>query len=102
VAVDIRPDSPTYGRSFGLELSDENGKLLRVPPGFAHGFCVTGDEPADVLYKVDHFYCPSSEGGIHWADPELKIQWPIVNPTISPRDGNLKSFAEYSGNPIRW
>jgi dTDP-4-dehydrorhamnose 3,5-epimerase len=102
VAVDIRPDSPTYGRNFGLELSDENGKLLWVPPGFAHGFCVTGDEPADVLYKVDHFYSPSSEGGIHWADPDLRIQWPIVNPTISPRDTNLGSFAEYSKNPIQW
>ncbi|HKY04327.1 MAG TPA: dTDP-4-dehydrorhamnose 3,5-epimerase, partial [Blastocatellia bacterium] len=58
VAVDVRANSPTYGRSFGIELSDANGRMLWVPPGFAHGFCVLGDEPADVLYKVDAHYNP--------------------------------------------
>ena len=58
VAVDIRPDSPTYGRSFWVELSDMNGRLLWIPPGFAHGFCVLGDEPVDLLYKVNTTYNP--------------------------------------------
>ena len=53
VVVDIRPESPTFGKHFGLEMSDMNGRMLWIPPGFAHGFCVLGDEPADVLYKVD-------------------------------------------------
>src|SRR5205823_71251 len=59
VAVDIRPNSPTYGKHVAVELSDMNGRLLWIPPGFAHGFCVLGEEPADVLYKVDAAYNPA-------------------------------------------
>ena len=70
VAVDIRPGSPTFGKHVGVELSDKNGRLLWVPAGFAHGFCATGAEAADVIYNVDALYCPETEGGIHWADPE--------------------------------
>jgi dTDP-4-dehydrorhamnose 3,5-epimerase len=95
VAIDLRPDSPTFGRHLGLELSDEGGQQLWIPPGFAHGFCVLGDRPADVLYKVDALYNPSGEGGIHWADPDLAIPWPLRQPTVSARDDQLGSFAEY-------
>ncbi len=100
--LDIRPDSATYGKSFGVELSDLNGRLLWVPPGFAHGFCVLGDEPADLLYKVDNSYNAKGEGGIHWADQDAAIQWPIPNPTISARDKALPSFSSYRNNPILW
>jgi len=95
IAVDLRPNSRTYGQSFGIELSDENARLLWIPVGFAHGFCVLGDEPADVLYKVDAVYNPKSEGGIRWDDPALLIQWPISNPIISARDQGLPSFSGF-------
>jgi dTDP-4-dehydrorhamnose 3,5-epimerase len=77
VAVDIRPESPTRGRHFGLELNDENGLQLWIPSGFAHGFCVLGDQPADVLYLVDDFYDPKRETGIRWDDPTLGVPWPV-------------------------
>jgi dTDP-4-dehydrorhamnose 3,5-epimerase len=64
VAVDIRRGSPSFGRSVGIELSDLNGLLLWIPAGFAHGFCVLGDEPADVVYQTDALYNPDGEGGI--------------------------------------
>ena len=94
VAVDIRPDSPTFGKHFGAELSDENGLAMWIPPGFAHGFCVLGDEPADLLYKVDSPYTPSGERGLYWADPELAIRWPVSDPIVSVRDGQLGSFIQ--------
>lgn len=100
VAVDIRPHSPTYGRSHHLELSDLNGRMLWIPPGFAHGFCVLGEGPADVYYKVDEDYNPATEGGIRWSDPELAIPWPIKDPVISNRDGALPGFAEYRARPV--
>ena len=102
IALDIRRDSPTYGQHYGVELSDMNGKLLWIPPGFAHGFCVLGDEPADVFYKVDELYNPKSEGGILWNDPELKIQWPIQNPIISAKDVKLPRFSTYQKSPTSW
>lgn len=102
VVVDIRADSPTYGRSYGVEINDINGVLLWVPAGFAHGFCVLGDEPADVLYKVDGLYNPATEGGIRYDDPELAIEWPIENPTVSARDRSLPSFATYRAEPVDW
>ncbi|HEY8665724.1 MAG TPA: dTDP-4-dehydrorhamnose 3,5-epimerase [Tepidisphaeraceae bacterium] len=102
VAVDIRSDSPTFGQHFGVELSDMNTRLIWIPPGFAHGFCVLGDEPADVLYKVDAPYTPANEGGIAWNDPDFAISWPIANPTISGRDQKQKSFTEYRQNPVKW
>jgi dTDP-4-dehydrorhamnose 3,5-epimerase len=102
VAVDIRADSPTFGQHFACELSDTNGVLLWIPAGFAHGFCVLGEEPADVIYKVDQPYNPKNEGGIMWNDPKLGIPWPIKDPTISARDQALQSFGNYSENPIDW
>lgn len=102
VAVDIRADSPTFGQHFGIELSDENGKLLWIPAGFAHGFCVLGEENADVLYKVSALYNPNSETGIAWDDPDLAVTWPVKNPIVSERDQNLQSFAEYKLNSPKW
>jgi dTDP-4-dehydrorhamnose 3,5-epimerase len=102
VAVDVRPDSPTYGQYHGVELTGENGKLFWMPPGFAHGFCVLGDEPADMLYKVTGLYNQAGEGGIRYDDPDFAIDWPIENPTISQRDEGLVSFAEYRNNPPAW
>jgi dTDP-4-dehydrorhamnose 3,5-epimerase len=102
VAVDIRPDSPTYGQYHGEELTGENGRLFWIPAGFAHGFCVLGEEPADMLYKVTGLYNKAGEGGILYNDPELGIDWPVKNPVISERDEGLLSFAEYRANPVRW
>ncbi len=95
VVVDLRPESPTYGESRSTELSDMNGRLLWVPPEFAHGFCVLDDGPADLLYKADTPYNPAGESGILWSDPELAIAWPIRDPIVSTRDRQMPTFAEY-------
>lgn len=102
VAVDIRPHSPRLGRHVAFELSCENGFLLWIPPGFAHGFCVLGEEPADVLYKVSAAYVPGGECGIRYDDPALGIEWPLASPVLSARDRALPSFAEYLENPPDW
>jgi dTDP-4-dehydrorhamnose 3,5-epimerase len=95
VAVDIRPGSATFGRHCTIELSARSGQMLWIPGGFAHGFCVLDQEPADVFYWVDVPYNAQREGGIHWADPELAIHWPLRDPVLSARDSALPSFAEY-------
>ena len=102
VAVDIRPNSPTFGQYHGVELTGENGVLFWIPAGFAHGFCVLGDEPADMLYKVSGLYSQAGEGGIRYDDPELALDWPIKQPLVSARDEGLMSFAEYKANPPKW
>lgn len=102
VVVDIRPQSPTYGAHAASYLNDEDGRLLWIPPGFAHGFCVLGNEPADVLYKVDQPYERSTEGGIVWSDPDLAITWPFADPTVSERDQHLPPFHEYRRHPVEW
>lgn len=102
VAVDIRPESNTFGQYFGIELDDINGKLLWIPPGFAHGFCVTSDSITDVYYKTSATYNPEGESGISWNDPELNIDWPLKNPIISSRDTNQQSFNTYKANPPKW
>lgn len=99
VAVDIRVDSPTFGQHFGIELSGENGKLLWIPAGFAHGFCVLGDEPADVAYKVDNGYSKEGDGGIAFDDADLNIDWPVKAPIVSDKDKALQSFAQYKLKP---
>lgn len=100
VVVDIRSQSPTFGQWYGVELSDTNGKLLWVPPGFAHGFCALGDEDASVFYKVDAVYSPTGEGGIRFDDSDLKIEWPKQKESIiSAKDKVLPTFAEYSKKP---
>lgn len=92
VAVDLRPQSPTYMQHFSITLSAENGKLLWIPEGFAHGFCVIGKLAADVIYKVNNRYCPEGEIGIIWNEPEFNISWPYNDPILSKRDQNLPSY----------
>jgi dTDP-4-dehydrorhamnose 3,5-epimerase len=95
VAVDIRKNSLTFGQHFAIELSGENGKMLYVPAGFAHGFCVLGDESADVMYKVDSRYSKEGEGGIVYNDPDLNIKWPVKDPIVSEKDRILPGFKQY-------
>jgi dTDP-4-dehydrorhamnose 3,5-epimerase len=86
VAVDLRRNSPTFGRWVGEELSAENKRMLWVPEGLAHGFLVTSDS-ADVLYKVTDFYAPACERALLWNDPELAIAWPLEGePLLSRKD----------------
>jgi dTDP-4-dehydrorhamnose 3,5-epimerase len=87
VAVDIRDDSPTYGRHVAVEISARTGDQLYVPAGFAHGFC-TLEPDTLVVYKLDAPYAPKSEGGILWNDPDLGIRWPVdaAAAVISDRD----------------
>lgn len=85
VAVDLRWNSPTYSKWFGLELSDENRKQLYIPPGFAHGFCVLSEE-ADFVYKCTQYYTPGAEQCLRWDDPSVNIKWPIANPILSDKD----------------
>ena len=93
VAVDIRKDSPTYGKHFSIELSAENKKQLLIPHGFAHGFSVLS-ETAEVIYKCDNFYNKESEGGIMYNDPSLHIDWKIPSgkEIISDKDLLLRAF----------
>ena len=94
VAVDLRTNSKTYGKSFSIELSSENNKQLFVPKGFAHGFQVISDE-AIVNYKVDNFYNPKSDSGIIWNDKDLSIDWNLdLKPILSKKDLKLISFKE--------
>ena len=77
VAVDLRKDSATYGKWYGIELTEENKKQFLIPRGFAHGFLVLS-ETAEFCYKCDDFYHANDEGGLAWNDPEIGVQWPEV------------------------
>lgn len=86
VAVDLRRTSPTFGRWFGIFLNDQNHRQLYVPPGFAHGFCVTS-ESADFCYKCTDYYNPKDERTLLWNDPSIGIEWPAVeNRVLSAKD----------------
>ena len=88
VAVDIRKDSPTFGQWVGVELSEENHRMLWVPPRFAHGFYVMSEQ-ADFLYKCTDIYAPEHERCISWNDAEIGIEWPLVDnqqPSLSEKD----------------
>ncbi len=97
VAVDIRRGSPTYGRWVGEVLSAQNGCMLYVPVGFAHGFCVLSDK-ADVLYMVTDEYAPECDRGILWNDPDIGIDWPIAAPILSPKDAQLPALRDADHN----
>lgn len=93
VAVDIRKGSPHFGRWVGVLLSEENKRMLYIPEGFAHGFCVLSEE-AEVIYKVTDFYSPEHERGIIWNDRDIGIKWPVSNPVISEKDMAWPSLRE--------
>jgi dTDP-4-dehydrorhamnose 3,5-epimerase len=93
VAVDLRKNSPTYGRHEAFVLSDKNAHQIFIPVGFAHGFAVTSEE-ADVTYKVSSYYDGATERGIAWDDPALGIDWPVERPLVSERDRSNPSLEE--------
>jgi dTDP-4-dehydrorhamnose 3,5-epimerase len=93
VAVDIRFGSPTFGKYYSVELSDENRFQLWIPPGFAHGFVVLS-EYAIFSYKCTALYDKNSERTILWNDPNINIKWGIANPIISEKDKEGKKFSE--------
>lgn len=93
VAVDVRIGSPTWGRWVGYTLSSANKRQLYIPPGFAHGFCVTSPH-ALFAYKVTETYRPESEVGVRWDDPALGITWPIAAPALSAKDAALPLLAD--------
>lgn len=99
VAVDVRPNSPSYGQHVTAELSGENGDSLWIPPGFAHGFAVLGSDPALVLYKVDQPRSAEGERGVIWNDASVAIPWPIERPILSERDAALPTLAELQPPP---
>lgn len=101
IAVDIRPDSATYGQHISIELSQDDVSQLYIPAGFAHGFCTLTDDTV-VLYKMSEFYAPSFEGGIVWNDPTLKINWPVdpAKAILSGKDEKLPLFKDLT--PIAW
>lgn len=92
VAVDIRRSSPSFGKWFGTLLSAENKRQMWVPPGFAHGFCVTSDV-AEFLYLTTEYYAPEHERCIIWNDPDLAITWPLAyEPNVSAKDREGRLF----------
>jgi len=95
VAVDIDPNSTTFGEYVGVELPDENHYQLWIPPGYAHGFCVLSDT-ADIYYKCTDYYDSEDESGIVWNDKNISIQWPENKPTVSAKDKMLSSLESLS------
>ena len=97
VAVDIRVHSPTFGKWVGETISEEDHKLIYIPEGFAHGFCVLSNE-ADVLYKLTSEYSPKDEMGILWNDPDINIKWPIDKPLLHEKDSCLPLLKNVNNN----
>jgi len=91
VMVDLRPDSATYTRHFGAELTEENGRALYIPEGFAHGFVTLVDD-SDVVYQMSALYEPSAGRGARWNDPAFGITWPVREPILNPRDASYPDF----------
>lgn len=94
VAVDLRPDSKTFGKWHGVELSVQNKRMFLIPEGFAHGFCVVS-ETADFLYKCSALYSPKDEQGMLWNDPALGIPWPLTEPILSEKDKKYPTLKDY-------
>lgn len=93
VAVDIRVGSPTFGQWVAETLSADNALQIYISPGFAHGFCVTGNN-ALLAYKCTEFYSPQAEGTVRWDDPKIGIEWPVDNPAVSAKDADALALAE--------
>lgn len=104
VAVDVRPWSPNFGQVVAAELSEENAEMLWIPAGFAHGFAVLGNRPADVVYYVTSLYNAAGESGIRLDDAALNIDWPtpLTRAIISPRDLTMPTLAEAKENLMKW
>lgn len=101
VAVDIRLESPTYGKWVGYELSADNGLQLFIPAGFAHGF-MTLKPSSEIVYKCSDYYAPETEGSVRWDDPDIGIEWPEVdNPVLSEKDAEAPSLSQLK-SPSRW
>lgn len=92
VILDLRIDSPTYGQSFGAELSADNRRMMYVPHGFAHGFYSLEDN-TEILYLVSEYYAPELERGIRWNDPQFKIAWPSTPSVVSQKDESHPDFS---------
>ena len=99
VAVDIRRNSPAFGKWTGVRLSDEDRCQVYVPEGFAHGFCVLS-ETAIIMYKCSDFYAPHSEQGILWRDPDLGIEWPVEDPLVSDKDSKYSFLKDVSSERL--
>ncbi len=97
VAVDIRRNSPTYGKWVGVDLSEGDQKTVYIPPGFAHGFCVLSAN-ATVAYKLTEEYAQGLDRGIIWNDRDVAIDWPIRNPILSAKDAALPPLREADNN----
>jgi len=91
VVIDLRPDSPTFKKWFGLNLSQEERNMLYIPKGFAHGFMTLSDE-VEVFYQMSEFYSPDHSGGLRWNDPAFGIRWPMAVQLISERDNTYPDF----------
>jgi len=99
VVVDIRVGSPTFSQWESYVLSNKNHTQIFIPPGFAHGFCVTS-ETAVFSYKCTEFYNPESQGSIIWNDPDLNIDWPITEPILSPKDTDCPRLKDLPPNKL--
>lgn len=93
VAVDVRKNSPHFGKYVSVELSEENKNILYIPQGFVHGFLVLSDA-AEVIYKVDNIYSPEHEFGLIWNDKDVGIKWPIESPILSDKDKKLPTLRQ--------
>src|SRR5262245_54927509 len=91
VILDLRKDSPTFGKWFGADLTAENRRMMYVPKGFAHGF-ITIEDATEAFYFVDEFYAPQNERGVRWNDPKFGIKWPFEPTVLSDKDRDQKSF----------
>ena len=98
VAVDIRKNSPTLGRWFGVEVSAENRRQVWAPAGFARGFCVLS-EVAEIQYKCTGLYSNYAESGIRWDDPKIGIEWPIKDPVLSAKDQKAQTLEDWLKTP---
>lgn len=101
VAVDMRKSSPSYGQWIGEILSEENRKMMWVPPGFAHGFYVLSEQ-AEFVYKCTDYYAPQYERSVMWNDPNIGIEWPLLpgkTPQLSPKDQDGKRFRDAESYP---
>lgn len=97
VAVDLRRGSPNYGKWVGAQLTADNHRLLYIPPGFAHGFCVLSAE-ADIVYLVSQDYAPAYDRGVRWNDPDIGIAWPLSSPQLSPKDASQPRLRDADHN----